>query len=202
MKKVRYFLYGFLVFIVILLAVFYIVPTGRITYKQDLNKKYFNIFGGRGFLHKLGPEERLLENNKIIGDPVYFNFRTSRNFSKVKMTLKYQLSPAVLENNEYLNIETGVLMDKANWRYNLYPVFNQKINKILSEWYIVKDGQTVLAQKNKNYSSIENFLNQKDFSSTVLYNYDLNYDYILPDYEVDDEIVDVYNLKGSYSFYS
>jgi len=202
MKKVRYFLYGFLVFIVILLAVFYIVPTGRITYKQDLNKKYFNIFGGRGFLHKLGPEERLLENNKIIGDPVYFNFRTSRNFSKVKMTLKYQLSPAVLENNEYLNIETGVLMDKANWRYNLYPVFNQKINKILSEWYIVKDGQTVLAQKNKNYSSIENFLNQKDFSSTVLYNYNLNYNYILPDYEVDDEIVDVYNLKGSYSFYS
>jgi len=202
MKKVRYFLYGFLVFIVILLAVFYIVPTGKITYKQDLSKKYFNFLGGRGFLHKISPEERLLEDNKIIGDPVYFNFRTSRNFSKVKMTLKYKLSSAVLGNNEYLNIETGVLMDKANWRYNLYPVFNKKMNEVLNEWNIIKNEQTVLAQKDKNYSSLEDFLNQKNFSSTVLYNYNLNYDYILPDYEVDDKIVDVYNLKGSYSFYT
>ncbi len=202
MKKVRCFLYGFLVFIVILLAVFYIVPTGKITYKQDLSKKYFNFLGGRGFLHKVSPEERLLEDNKIIGDPVYFNFRTSRNFSKVKMTLKYKLSSAVLENNEYLNIETGVLMDKDNWHYNLYPVFNQKMNEILNKWYIIKNEQTVLAQKDKNYSSIEDFLNQKDFSSTVLYNYDLNYNYILSDYKADDKIINIYNLKGSYSFYT
>lgn len=202
MKKVRYFLYGFLVGIVILLAIFYVVPTGKVTYKQNLNKKYFNFLGGRGFLHKLGPKERLLENNKVIGDPVYFNVRTSRNFSKVKMTLKYKIGSAILGDNEYLNIETGVLMDKSNWRYNLYPVFNQKMNEILDKWYVVKNGQTVLAQKNKNYSNIEDFINQKDFSSTVLYNYNLNYNYILSDYEPDNKIIDIYNLRGSYSFYT
>jgi hypothetical protein len=76
------------------------------------------------------------------------------------------------------------------------------MNEILNAWSAIKDGQIVFAQKNKNYYSIEDFLNQKDFSSTVLYNYNLNYDYILPNYETNNDIIDIYNLKGSYSFYT
>ena len=203
MKKMRYFLYGFLFLVVVVLAVFYVVPTGHITYNQDLSKKYFNLLGGRGFFYKLGPAERLFDNNKIIGDPVYFNFRTSRNFSKVKMTLKYKISAEDLLPNRYIDIKAGVLMDKANWRYSLYPVFNNKLNNILKEWPSVKEGKTILIQKNNKYPYLKDFFNSNNFSSSLFYNYDFDYNYTLPDYKPDrDKTINISNLRGSYSFYT
>ena len=104
MKKVRFFLYGLLLVILVILACFYFVPSGKISYKYDFSQKYYNIIGGRGFFHKLGPPERIIDKNKIIGDPVYFYLKNFRNFSSAKMKIKYQISPNLLEKNNFLNI--------------------------------------------------------------------------------------------------
>ncbi len=188
---------------VLVLAGLYIVPGGKMVYQQDFSKKHFNFLGGRGFFYKMGPEERLADNNKMIGDPLYFYVRAPRSFSEAIMTIKYKISSDSLVKNDYLNIETGILMDKSNWRYNLYPVFNNKLNKIFSTWSVVKDENMTLAQKNKKFSRLTDFIEHNDFSKSAFYNYNLNYDYVLPGYQAEiGKTLNISNLQGSYSFYT
>ena len=188
---------------ILVLVGFYIVPGGKIVYQQDFSKKYFNFLGGRGFFYKMGPEERLIDDNKMIGDPLYFYVRAPRSFSEAIMTIKYKISASSLAKNNYLNIETGILMDKSNWRYNLYPVFNNKLNEIFSAWSVVKNEDVILAQKNKKFSQLADFIEHNDFSNSAFYNYNLDYDYILSDYQAEtDKTLSILNLQGSYSFYT
>ncbi len=187
----------------LLLVGLYIVPGGKITYKQDFSKKYFNILGGRGFFYKMGPVERLIDKNKMIGDPLYFYVRAPRSFSQAIMTIKYRFSSNDLIKTNYTNIETGVLLDKNNWNYNLYPVFNNKLNEIFSTWPLIKNEEVVLAQQNKKFSKLSDFVEHNDFSTSVFYNYNLNYNYILPNYQAKtNETLNISNLQGSYSFYT
>ena len=95
-----------------------IVPSGQITYVSDFSSSNY-------FIKKLSPAERVeipvngVQN--IIGDPVYFSLRTPRRFDSAILTIKYK-------NETGLPIiETGVLVDKKIWRYDLEP----KENKII-----------------------------------------------------------------------
>ena len=200
MKKFRIFLYSFLFFAIVGLAFFYFAPFGKITYRHDFSRQYFL---GKGFFYKFGPSERVIDN-KIIGDPVYFYLNSPRNFSQAKLTMKYKISPQVLENNDFINIEAGVLVDKENWRYNLKPIFNNVLLNLSGDQNIQISNGLFFYQKNNNFKNYQDFLDNNDFSSTVFYNYNLNYQYFLPNYQPNnsEQNLIIENIRGSYSFYT
>jgi hypothetical protein len=202
MKKVRFFLYSFLGVSLMVLAYFYVVPSGKITYSYDFSKKSFNLLGGQGFFHKFGPSDRLLDKNKIIGDPVYFNLRTSRHFNEAEIKLKYKISQD-LSRADFLNIEAGVLVDKNNWDYRLYPVYNNKLNSLSEKWSVKEEEAVLFFQKNNIFASYSDFINNNDFSKTIFYNYDIDREFVLDDYEPQTRnILEINKIRGSYSFFT
>lgn len=204
MIKFRFFLYGFLAIITIILAYFYFSPLGNITYKHKFSNKYYNFLGGKGFIHKLGPTERVVSKNKIIGDPAYFYLRSAGRFSSAKLKIKYKISPELLNSEEFLNMEAGVLLDKNNWRFSLYPIFNNYLEKLLSEWDSQEEGGIIFYQREKKFDNYLDFLKQKDFSNTAFYNYNIDHDYIIKDYQPQRAInhINIENIRGSYSFFT
>jgi hypothetical protein len=204
MRKLRLFLYSFLVVITIILAYFYFCPLGDVTYKHDFSKKHYNFLGGQGFFHKLGPAERIANKNKIIGDPAYLYLRAPSRFSSANLKLKYKISPELLNSEEFLNIEAGVLLDKDNWRFALYPVFNNYLEKLLSEWDAQEKDGVIFYQREKKFDNYLDFLKQKDFSRTAFYNYNVDYDYIIKNYQPQrvDDYLNIENIRGSYSFFT
>lgn len=199
MKKFRIFLYSFLFLAIIVLAFFYLAPFGKITYRHNFSRQYLL---GKGFFHKFGPSERIVDN-KIMGDPVYFYLNSPRNFSQAKLKIKYKISPQALENNRFINIETGVLVDKENWRYNLNPIFNNVLLNTFSDQNIQINDDLFFYQKDNNFKNYQDFLDNNDFSSSVFYNYNFNYEYFLPDYQPrgNNENLVIKNIRGSHSFY-
>lgn len=217
MNKLRLFLFTLLLAFIFILACFYIVPGGKIKYQHDFTKKYYNILGGKGFFNKFGPAERLLGDNKIIGDPAYFYLATSRTFSNAKLKIKYRLSPKVLEENKYLNIEAGVLVDKNNWRYDLKPVFNSALNNIFNDkdFNVFQNDNLIFAQKKsaENFSNYQSFLASNKYQSALFYNYYPDFDFRIQDSFSQDGIsstgyfrydvkTNLKNLRGSYLFYT
>ena len=196
MKKFRIILYSFLVFFILVLAFLYIVPGGKIKYQYSFSRPYL---WGRGFFHKFGPEDRII-NNKIIGDPVYFYLRSPRNFSEAKLKIKYRFSPELIVNHDFINLEAGVLVDKDNWNYSLKPFYNNVLENLTEAQ--IEDG-VLFYQKDQIFSNYQEFLNQSNFSSsTVFYNFQPNFIYIDPSYQpVSDQVLEINQLKGSHSFY-
>lgn len=185
------------------MAYFYFVPLGKISYKYDFSKSNYI---GKGVFNKFGPKERIIDKNKIIGDPTYFYIKTFRNFSSAKLNIKYKIGPKLLKDNNFLNIESGVLVDKDNWRYKLYPVYNNVLEDVLKKWQITpidNENNLFFAQKEKKFANYLDFLKNNDFSSVVFYNYNLNYEYLLPDYKktAEDKNLIIEKIRGSYSFY-
>ncbi len=202
MKRLRFFLYSFLAVITIVLAYFYFCPLGKITYEHDFSRKYYNFLGGKGFIHKLGPAERIADKNKVIGDPAYFYLRTPSEFSLAQLKIKYKISPELLDSDEFLNIGAGVLLDKDNWRFSLYPVFNNYLEKLFLEWDSQEEGEIIFYQRERKFDSYLDLLKQGDLSKVAFYNYDIDYDYIINDYEPQrtDNYLNIENIRGSYSF--
>lgn len=186
------------------LSYFYIVPGGKITYSYDFSKGYYNLLGGKGFIHKLGPSERIADKNKIIADPAYFYARAPRNFSTAKVKLSYGLSSQVLEKNNIFDVQVGVLVDKDNWRYQLQPIFNSFLDNIPSGWCSEEVDDLYFLLREPCDITFDDFMAEDDFSSTAFYNYSVPYNYIIPSYSPwsDDNYIEVSNIKGSYSFYT
>lgn len=209
---------------ILIFAYLYIVPAGKITYKHDFSKKYYNILGGQGFFYKLGPSERVIDKNKIIGDPAYFYLRTSRGFSEAKLRIKYRLSPELEKSDDHINIEAGLLLNKDNWNYDLKPIYNNYLNNLIkesreseSDWtFTLDDSEGIIFFQKKsapNFTSYTDFLNSGNFSRALFYNYSPNYNFILQDnlvvnsdgsrsYFWNDILTSIKNLRGSHSFYT
>lgn len=193
--KIRIILWSLLVLVILWLLNMAVVPSGKITYVQDFS-------GDNFFMQKLTPAERVwpVQNGaqKIIGDPAYFALRTPRRFDKAKVTIKFK------NNSELPIMEMGLLTDKIVWNYKLQPLQNKIVDQLSRIWPIVRDGQTVLLQKEKRYNSISEFLaNRPPQNEIALYNYNLannfslkNYQASSADYEID------YALRGPYQFYT
>lgn len=180
-----------------------IVPSGKTSYATDFSRPNF-------FIGKLTPTERIKtpdaeagSGTQIIGDPVYFSLRTLRKFDKAKLFLKYKTDDAPPV------IEAGVLADKTIWRYNLQPIENKIIDQLVLVWDVKKENGLILLQRNNSasttlYGSIEDFLNKPPQNSEIaLYNYDLNAEYLLPDYQKSAENQPaVPALRGVCQFYT
>ncbi|MFH1427185.1 MAG: hypothetical protein ABIG60_01495 [Patescibacteria group bacterium] len=208
--KFRIFLWLILAVVTFSLLYFGIVPGGKISYSYDFIKP-------SEFIKKLTPIERVLEiengTQKIIGDPVYFSLRTPRRFNKAKLIIKYRYN-----ENEGLGgslmpiIETGVLVDKIIWRYDLKPVENSIIDKLALAWEMIEEDGIKLLQREKKYNSLADFLNNLPAQEEIgLYNYNLLIDYIINDYTAKDCNIEqasecgltaIPPLRGAYQFYT
>lgn len=200
--KIRIFLWTILLCAITFFSYQAIVPGGKITYDYDFENESF-------FISKLSPNERLASinsgiNNKIIGNPVYFNLRTPRAFDRADLFVKYKnLTNAPL-------IEAGVLADKKIWRYDLKPLENRLLDRLSLVWGVKKDGELILlsnpatANSDTQYKSVGEFIASTEHKGGVAeYNYELKNDFILPDYQPEDSINKIVfpEILGSYQFY-
>lgn len=202
--KIRIFLWLILAGVTGWLLYMAAAPSGKISYAADFSKPNY-------FIGKLTPAERLMPvegeaslPRVIIGDPVYFSLRTARRFDKAKLTLKYRQSedaPPI--------IEAGVLADKIIWRYDLQPIENKIIDRLALVWDVKKENGLILLQRNDSagateYDSVSEFLNNPPARGQVaLYNYDLNAEFLLPDYAPRNvETQNFASLRGPYQFYT
>ncbi len=198
--KIRLFLWVILLGIVFWLFWMAIVPSGKIIYINDFTKP-------SEFIQKLTPEERVepISNGtqKIIGDPVYFSLRTPRRFEKAKFIIKYK------NESNWPIIEIGSLVDKVLWQYDLKPVENKILDQLSLVWDIKREGDIMLLQRNglnatSTYLSVNDFLdNLPDLDKIAVYNYDLDYEYIIEDYKPSEEEQNIdYSIRGPFSFYT
>lgn len=188
-----------------------IAPGGMISYATDFSKPNF-------FIGKLTPQERLESSGLpeetgtqvIIGDPVYFSLRTLRKFDKAKLTIKYKRDKLTQPV-----IESGVLVDKTIWRYDLQPIENKIIDQLALVWDVRKDRGLMLLQKNNSasstlYASVKEFLDKPPKSEEIaLYNYDFKADFVLADYQAGSKSAKEASvsalpvpLRGDYQFYT
>ncbi len=204
--KLRIFLWTIVSFMIALFLYWGVIPSGQISYVYDFEKK------GR-FIKNLTPKERLEDvvggSQKIIGDPVYFSLWTPRTFNKAKLTFKYK-NPS----NKF--IETGVLVDGKMWRYDLKPIENNVLENIFLTWNNLKQNGLVLSQRSemeddpfdsaqgRKYKSIDNFLkNLPEIKKIAVYNYNLDYEYLIKDYSKSKERLMINSsLRGAHQFYT
>ncbi|MCK5320575.1 hypothetical protein KAJ61_04250 [Candidatus Parcubacteria bacterium] len=180
-----------------------IIPSGKIIYTNNFEKENY-------FLGKLSPNERLATGDKkieniIIANPVYFNLYTPRTFDKAILKYRYK------NTAKTPLIETGVLVDKNAWRYDLQPVENRLIDQLSLVWNQIRDGDEMLLIRPEtlggeygiNYSGIKDFiLNPPEFNKIAAYNYNLSFNYILDDYQPSESITqDIPALRGAYQFF-
>lgn len=184
-KKIRLILFLSLTAMVCWLLYMGIVPGGEITYTFAPGESNF-------FISKLAPLERIFEESKIIGDPAYFSLRTSRGFDSAEVSLEY------IKRGDLPIIEVGVLADK-NWRYNLRPAENEIIDG-LKDWHAISEDGLIFLQRNKKFKNVKDFLmNMPDPDEIALYNYDLEFDYSIPEYEPEEnEKILSLPLRGPY----
>ena len=208
MKMLRFFLYSFLFLVIIVLLYLYIRPGGQAIYTHYFSKNHYNFFGGKGFFHKFGPAERLLDKNKVINDPLYFYLDLPRSFSQAQVKLDYQLSPKLQASKEYLDISLGVLVDEKNWHYDLQPIFNSILRQLENDenFNVSREGDLFFAQRKgvKNFSNIQAFLDEGNYQEALFYNYFPLYDFKLEkksSIRVDKKNI-VQNLRGSHIFYT
>jgi len=118
-----------------------------------------------------------------------------RQFQEAEVKLKYRW-----ENVDKQILEIGVLADKDLWQYKLEPLENTVLEEIINTWHLSKSDNLMFLQKNKNFNSLNEFL-QSDFSrnSTAVYNVntkDLNVSEFSLDEEEKENIKD-YTLEQS-----
>lgn len=169
LKKIHYLR----IFLWLILAVFVlfavwqaIVPSGRAVYSFDFESNSF-------FVGRLTPRERVgnITNGqqKIIGEPVYFNLWTPRPFSKLKLTVRYK-------NNRAPLLEAGLLLKGQGASYYRQPLHNETINELYrsGNWGVVQDGQTILLQRQETYATVADFLKKLPPAQNIAtYNYAL-----------------------------
>lgn len=198
LTKFRIFLWLSLVFVVSIFLYLGIVPFGKIKY-------HLRIGENNSFISNYSPIERLDGDGKrVIGDPVYFTLHTPRTFDKAKVIYRYKVARNDIVDSDVLNIESGVLVDKIIWRYNLIPVKNTLIDQLSKEWDVISENNILLLQRNKNYDLISEFLdNLPNIDKIAIYNYKLKTDYLLDDYQnLESEYKLEYDLRGPYQFYT
>lgn len=196
-KTYRLILWLVLAIFVLYLGYLAIIPSGQVTYNYDFTKP-------SQFIGPLTPGDRVRVPNdgrqEIIGNPVYFSLFTSRPFDRAKLTIHYQ------NPHRLANLEAGVLVDKKLWRYDLSPLANKLIDQAIASgaWGLVDSGSTILLKRSEQYNTVADFLAKLPPKSEVaLYNYNLNPDFRLKDYQATSTVFTwPYPLKGDYQFYT
>jgi len=186
-----------------------VVPLGHISYHKSWPQL---IRSGKGFIYNFSPIERINLEDKtlpqIIGDPIYFSLFTPRTFDQAQVTISYQEKLT----GQTPIIEAGLLVDKLVWRYDLQPLENRIIDQLRSQWSVLGGDGIVLLQSENNYDDLQSF--EADLARGFLkdcpggptnclaiYNYQPNYQYLLPDQGRGQPLTIDKPLRGTHQFY-
>ncbi|MFH1029783.1 MAG: hypothetical protein V1770_00810 [bacterium] len=179
-----------------------IVPWGSFKVEYDFLEQIHPFFS------VLRPSDRLGgiieegdEKYRIINfEPIYFDIETPRSFKDVLFQIDYKF-PA-WQNKDY-DFKMGVMADK-NGHFKLEPIENRKLEKLLNDWDTIREGNIILMQGVKKYASIEEVLNNlPNRNNFAVYNFNLNHDLILYNYQKQDGYLEVsHAIKGYHQFYT
>lgn len=206
MKKIniillRIVLWSILLFVIVIFSYLSVSPSGKVIYSNDFSKD-------SSFVSGFSPKERfevLGDSRKIIANPVYFNLFTPREFDKAILNIKYKNIIDERENKRSnRTIEAGILVDKNIWRYNLLPIENKIVDQLSLVWNVQEKDGLKLLQRNKNYNSVDDFLNNlPSRDELALYNYDLATEYILGEYQSTSTQTEIKQaIRGPFQFYT
>lgn len=204
----------FLSLIILVLVLFFlylkVVPSGHISYGR---KWPSGLRSGKGFISDFKPAERIDSSDsqslKIVADPIYFSLFTPRAFDEATLTVKYRTK---LSTDQPI-IEAGVLKDKLTENYELRPLQNNIIDRLLFSWSRLEDTDSRLVlQAEKTYSSPEKFFTDLQagyllncpsgpVSCVAVYNYPLAPSYQPSDYTPLKSLVIDQPLRGTHQFY-
>jgi len=198
-----------LIFLVVIFLFLKVVPGGQITYTRDYDSWFKS---GKGFIYGFTPAERVDlksgQRPRLVGDPIYFSVFTPRTFDQASVTVKYRDR---LKSGTPL-IEAGVLVDKLVWNYDLKPLENKLLDQLKFKWNRLEDGARVILQSEKNYHSLAAFENDLakgqlkncpggPQTCLVVYNYQLDLQYRLPNYQSGFSLSIDKPLRGAQQFY-
>lgn len=216
--KLRLFLGLILLILIFLFLLFKVVPGGEIIYTRDYDS-WFKT--GKGFIYGFTPAERVdLKSGtlpRLVGDPIYFSVFTPRTFDQAKLVIVYQNH---LSSSTPI-VEAGVLVDKLVWRYELKPIQNKILDNLRFKWSRLEDSSTensqpivplLILQAEKNYTNSKDFKNDLKtgkltncpggiFNCLAIYNYSLNTDYQIPNYQPARPLIIDTPLRGALQFY-
>jgi len=189
------------VFLVVWLFYKDLVVSGHLSATYDFQTK-------SPFISVLQPNDRVeapvLKNGEytqaVIGDPVYFNIRAPQNFQRADVTIVYK-------SFGYPIVEIGALADTKRTVYDLQPLENEAINRLIHDkfhWSLIKSENTFFFQQEKKYESIEEFLNNlPDNTEIAVYKYIIDHDLILPNYSAKKGGVEINKtLRGDHRMYT
>jgi len=168
LKIFRIFLMLFSFLLIIFLICQDLALSGKIEFQSDF-KKFTSA------ISVLVPEERVdsSEKNIIRQEPVYFDLYLPRDFEKAIFQFEFDNKDAEL-------IEVGAQTENSQWE--LKPLNLENLNNL--NWTQIHSANSILWQKEEKYKSIEEFLaNLPEINKIAVYNYDLDYDYKLSNYQ-------------------
>lgn len=161
------------------------------------------------FISVLRPQGRLSEimiddqgnaYQKIVDQPVYFDVRLPRRFDTATVRLRYK-------NSDQRVFEIGAMVDKRLWQFDLKPVENKIIDYLFYDkfrWSSIRSGDTILFQKDPQYRTVEDFLNNLPPTDKIaVYHYKLPYTFSLPGYQPQEGGIEIHkSLRGFHRFYT
>ena len=156
-----------------------LVQSGQIEFIYDFSQD-------SAVITNLFPANRLSEINQIKEannfwqqinkEPVYFETRLPQTFKSaiVEVVYKNQNQPLI-----QLGLRT---MGESEWNYDFKPLENQILDDL--DWPKIEDKRGTLWQREKNYLSLDQFLDKTDsHANFAAYHYPVERKFILPNYQ-------------------
>lgn len=174
------------------------VVSGKLVSQYDFKtlSPFITVLRPQGRVSEIKEDGGGVFYQELKDEPVYFDVRLPRSFSKAKIRLRYKSFHQGV-------IELGAMTELERWNFVLKPVENQIINFLLQDklhWDIVREGDVILFQKQKKFSSIREFLeNLPPAEFIASYNFSVEKEFVLEGAEVKKGGIDIFKtLRGSH----
>lgn len=137
-------------------------------------------------------------SEKILAEPVYFDLNLSQKFTAGKAEIIYKndasaVCPTLLQ--------IGGQASPNDWEYAMKPLENQNLDQL--NWPQIREGDVVLYQRENKFNTVEEFLkNLPDTNNVAVYNYNLDYDYKIPDYKPTTGLEINQTIRGRHNIYT
>ncbi len=174
--------------------------------RSGVIKFIYNFSHDSPVITNLFPANRMSAINKvkdndlywqsITEEPVYFKTRLPQTFNKAEVEITYQ-------NSDLPLIQIGLNNQGENeWNYEFKPLENQLLDNL--DWFKIESNDRALYQRNKQFLSIDQFLEEKDtLTNFAAYNYEIDRKFIIPNYVPSNsyKVMDK-TIRGFHSFYT
>lgn len=207
--KISIFFFILLLLIILFLFNEWLAPSGAWSCHQSFDNNKLLKYVSSDCLGSPSPSERYAFSSEgsllMLADPLYFSVFSPRPFQNIELEIIYR--PYLTKSKPIFEI--GFLADAKLWRYRLEPVYNLYLEKLVSDWELISDGDLKLYQKSNNFKSIAEFLNDQASNNPTdnLLLYNVNSDILqarLDSGSLKKQTTTTtfpYSLRGSHQFY-